>query len=466
MIHRLPYLFAVAAVLAAFAAAPARAQQDFVWETPDQVSVRDLLEIETFHTNFINTGTTTDSFRVFMTVEAPSYWVTSMCEGTFCYAPFVREFDFELAPGDTNKLGTNITAITDLGRAVATVTVTNLAAPQLTDTRSFVLITRGFDVLVVSADPALDPSQWITAAMDAVGKSSVAIPRTGDGKLAAEDYTAFATVVLAAGRAVDALGAVDRDALAAYVQQGGHVWLHGGNFIWGLSAPSSPAYSPAAVAWFQVVAGLVYAGTGSGGSAVVGWPGDELAEGLTLVMLPLNGGDGAWNNGDIDFVMPFGGGMDCLAYTLGVKRAGVRRVYGAGRVVTTGFSLEGLGSAAARSDLASAVLDWFANGVSAADDTPAAGLVGLPRAVPNPFNPRTSIRFAVGGTRPGHVTVTVHDVRGRVVRRLFAGAVEPGSRALIWDGRDDTGRSLAAGAYLARVQVGAEIAAVKLTLAK
>jgi len=86
--------------------------------------------------------------------------------------------------------------------------------------------------------------------------------------------------------------------------------------------------------------------------------------------------------------------------------------------------------------------------------------------VPNPFNPRTVITYEVGGAASRPVAVTVHDLRGRVVRQLFAGAVAPGTQTLAWDGRDDAGRALAAGVYVARVQAGADRAAVKLTLAK
>jgi hypothetical protein len=62
--------------------------------------------------------------------------------------------------------------------------------------------------------------------------------------------------------------------------------------------------------------------------------------------------------------------------------------------------------------------------------------------------------------------VVVFDIRGRAVRRLFDGPLLPGPQQVIWNGRDDRGRNLGSGVYLARVLVGSEMRAVKMTLAK
>jgi hypothetical protein len=70
------------------------------------------------------------------------------------------------------------------------------------------------------------------------------------------------------------------------------------------------------------------------------------------------------------------------------------------------------------------------------------------RVYPNPGSDR--IRFHLAGEGVGApVSVEIFDVRGRRVRRLDGQAP-----ALVWDGRDRAGRSLAAGAYLAVVRQG------------
>ena len=71
--------------------------------------------------------------------------------------------------------------------------------------------------------------------------------------------------------------------------------------------------------------------------------------------------------------------------------------------------------------------------------------------VPNPFNPRTELRFAL--ERGGPVTVEIYDLAGRRVHTLVREQeLAAGPQALAWDGRDEDGRGAASGIYLARVR--------------
>jgi flagellar hook assembly protein FlgD len=100
----------------------------------------------------------------------------------------------------------------------------------------------------------------------------------------------------------------------------------------------------------------------------------------------------------------------------------------------------------------------------AAEPAPAITLLALD-AYPNPFNPRTVLRFDLPAAGP--VALTVHDLRGRCVRRLLQGEVLPGGgHERTWDGRDETGRRLPAGTYLARVSAGGQSASSRLLLLK
>ena len=96
----------------------------------------------------------------------------------------------------------------------------------------------------------------------------------------------------------------------------------------------------------------------------------------------------------------------------------------------------------------------------------------LPRAFtvmpphPNPFNPVTKIRLYVAPGPDTRLEVAVFDLRGRRVRRLFAGEAGPGWRDLTWDGRDDSGRGQASGIYFVRARQARETATFKMTLVK
>ena len=97
-----------------------------------------------------------------------------------------------------------------------------------------------------------------------------------------------------------------------------------------------------------------------------------------------------------------------------------------------------------------------------APGAPAARLVG---SDPNPFNPRTVI--ALRAERAGPVRLAVHDVRGRCVRHLLATRMDAGEvRRVAWDGRDDAGRAMPAGLYLARLESAGGVDGRKLLLVK
>ncbi len=108
-----------------------------------------------------------------------------------------------------------------------------------------------------------------------------------------------------------------------------------------------------------------------------------------------------------------------------------------------------------------------AEDTSGHDDLPPAALpdaVRLDAAWPNPFNPQTNLRYAL--PRDAAVTVTIHDVQGRLVRTLVSGRQEAGEHVATWNGRDDAGRPLPSGPYLGRVVACDQVRSVKLALLK
>lgn len=66
-------------------------------------------------------------------------------------------------------------------------------------------------------------------------------------------------------------------------------------------------------------------------------------------------------------------------------------------------------------------------------------------AMPNPFNPSTSIRFELD--HPGEVDVRVYNVQGELVRTLISGHSEAGAHSVVWNGKDEKGSSARSGVY-------------------
>lgn len=99
------------------------------------------------------------------------------------------------------------------------------------------------------------------------------------------------------------------------------------------------------------------------------------------------------------------------------------------------------------------------NAVSAAGDVPAAALT-MESPWPNPFNPRTEVRFVLATAGP--VDLEVFDARGRLVQTLLRGeSRDAAEHRVVWDGTDAGGSAVPSGSYLFRVRAGRHVEVVK-----
>ena len=83
---------------------------------------------------------------------------------------------------------------------------------------------------------------------------------------------------------------------------------------------------------------------------------------------------------------------------------------------------------------------------------------------PNPFNPETRLSFIL--PQSGRVQLDIYNLRGQLVRRLLDTDKQAGHHKLLWDGRDEAGRTVGSGIYFARVQQGSRSQVHKMMLVK
>lgn len=84
---------------------------------------------------------------------------------------------------------------------------------------------------------------------------------------------------------------------------------------------------------------------------------------------------------------------------------------------------------------------------------------------PNPLNPSGLLTFTI--SKPGHVSVKIYDVRGRLVRTLIERRpMSAGTHMTNLDGRDTAGRALTTGVYYYRVQADGKDAAGRFAILK
>jgi hypothetical protein len=81
---------------------------------------------------------------------------------------------------------------------------------------------------------------------------------------------------------------------------------------------------------------------------------------------------------------------------------------------------------------------------------------------PNPFNPKTTVRYVI--PQAGHVKIKVYGPTGRTVRTLVDSQEYAGAHSVVWNGQDDLGRDVASGVYYYRLEAGERVETRKMVL--
>jgi hypothetical protein len=113
-------------------------------------------------------------------------------------------------------------------------------------------------------------------------------------------------------------------------------------------------------------------------------------------------------------------------------------------------------------------LDLVYTVVSGVNDNPESSLLptefALEQNYPNPFNPKTQIRFDL--PQRSHVALSIYNVLGQEVAKIWNGDLNAGSHALEWDGNDASGNQAASGIYFYRLKAGDFVDSKKMILLK
>ncbi len=85
-------------------------------------------------------------------------------------------------------------------------------------------------------------------------------------------------------------------------------------------------------------------------------------------------------------------------------------------------------------------------------------------AYPNPFNPSTTICYGIPYTK--ELTISIYDLRGRLVSNLFKAEQPMGWYEITWNGLVNDGSLAPAGMYFYKIIAGDEIRTNKISLVK
>lgn len=100
--------------------------------------------------------------------------------------------------------------------------------------------------------------------------------------------------------------------------------------------------------------------------------------------------------------------------------------------------------------------------LSGEPDTPTAGFTAGGATGSGPFSGPTRMRWTLD--RASQVELAIVDVTGRRVRHLVSGLYSAGTHEFTWDGRDDDGRAVRAGAYFMAGTIDGQRASQRLFL--
>jgi hypothetical protein len=83
---------------------------------------------------------------------------------------------------------------------------------------------------------------------------------------------------------------------------------------------------------------------------------------------------------------------------------------------------------------------------------------------PNPFNPETAINFSL--KESGKVRINIYNLKGQLVRQLVDTELPAGRHQIVWNGKDNQGRSVSSGIYLYRMEAKGYTNTKKMMLMK
>jgi hypothetical protein len=264
-----------------------------------------------------------------------------------------------------------------------------------------------------------------------------------------------------------AISPADPDDRLTVTNTGRLWWSSDGGSAWTLSTETGPAahyFYGTALEFSPTVVGEAYAG-GSGYSGPAVWRTEDGGATWSAV------GDGL--PATLVYDLAYEGGASPVVYA--ATEAGPYRLDpatdtwesldDASAPLTTYWSVEAVPAAGVMrfGTYGRGIWDWQIESTVPVEGWAAAGSGPELRLLnaPNPFADATTIRFTLSGRGPAELRVL--DVTGRRVRELASGERGIGTHRVVWDGRDDAGRRVAAGVYFARLETDEGVAVRRIT---
>lgn len=294
-----------------------------------------------------------------------------------------------------------------------------------------------------------------------------------DGLMDLQDYLIVDVIMGEESTIDETFSDAEQLLFKSYLQRGGRLFLSGAEIAWDLDYKGTSTDK----AFIHDYLKAAYSADAPGGVAGVtytasGLPGTEFG-GLSVFNFD-DGTHGSYNVNWPDALTPQQGSHAIARY----EQVNTHTIAGIafegmfpngllkGRLLYLGFPFETIFPEDRRMEVMDLVLTYLAKDPLSLNpgDLPLPDRFALTQNYPNPFNPSTTIRF--GLPRTAEVTLSIHDLRGRLIRQLHAGELAAGWHERVWNGEDAFGKPVAASMYICQMLTEDQISSIKVTYLK
>ena len=312
------------------------------------------------------------------------------------------------------------------------------------------------DLLLVNDDANGEFSEFYTSALDNLDVTYFQWTTLTAGAVPTSELSFLnqnAIIWFTGSSATDVLTVAEQDSISAFLNSGGNVFLTGQNVAEYLNSTQSPFLENVLhVSWSLNVP--------ASERTLHGIQDDPIGGGLTKIRISSLPG-GAANQDSPDEILPDAIANTAIVYdTVANNAAGVwvEDVTTGSRLVFFSFGFEAItnaiGDAVTREQVLVNVLSFFQIPVTSVEERIAdlgiPGEFSLSPNYPNPFNPTTTISFAV--PLRSSVNLRIYSLLGQEVKVLIDGEKDPGYYRIEWDGRNEAGQTVGSGVYFYRVE--------------
>ena len=379
-----------------------------------------------------------------------------------------------LTPQDTFQYDILIDPQGNGGATFLNATTTLTSNPMVSDLTTFSVTTKDVDVIVVDDDGGETYESYILNELAQL-PYSYGLVSINSGDLSASDLMGIPVVIWNCAIAEPTLTQQDRDALAAYLDNGGRLYLNGVDIAYELADSTSPYFSTSSLEFYTNYLHAGYVERQFNSVAVNGISGDEITDGIGIVGLTDGTGAGTIDHNAGHYANRITPG-DANAspifhfFLFNTRYAGIKAIHNStGRVVFTTFGFETIAEANNRSLLAQRIVDWLY--APTAIDEPVSENIPLQFELkpnyPNPFNPETRIAYTLPQSEGRQrAQLVIYNSLGQKVVTLVDMPQPAGLYEVVWDGRDEQGRALGSGIYFYRLIYGKHQATHKMILLK